>query len=79
MWISYAITKNPEKEEVSSHMPLYVTIMEWLLRRPITKEKNQQFILEENDVISSEGALYLLMEYYKCCKEAIQGTVSTPP
>lgn len=38
--------------------------MEWLLRRPVGKSNSDSFILEENELIKSEGALYLLMNYF---------------
>ena len=49
--------------------------MEWLLRRPIGKSNSGQFILEENELIKSEGALHLLMNYFTFCTDAIKGKV----
>jgi hypothetical protein len=49
--------------------------MEWLLRRPLGKSNNNQFLLEESELIQSEGALHLLMNYFTFCTDSIKGKV----
>jgi hypothetical protein len=60
---------------IIDHEPLYVSVMEWCLRRPASREEANEFIIDENDVLESASGMHLLMSLYGFANQAIRGRV----
>lgn len=77
---SKPIKQKTEREQVQprriiDYEPLYVAIMEWMLRTRVGKTNSDTFLLDETLIIKSEGGLHLLMNYFSYCIDQVKGRV----
>ena len=62
-------------KRIIDYEPLYVAIMEWMLRTRVGKTNSDTFILDENYVIKSDGGLSLLISYFQYCVDSVKGRI----
>ncbi|CAD8202317.1 unnamed protein product [Paramecium pentaurelia] len=60
---------------IIDYEPLYVAIMEWMLKTRVGKTNSDTLILDENLIIKSDGGLSLLISYFQYCVDSVKGRI----
>ncbi|CAD8203801.1 unnamed protein product [Paramecium octaurelia] len=60
---------------IIDYEPLYVAIMEWMLKTRVGKTNSDTLILDENLIIKSDGGLSLLISYFEYCVDSVKGRI----